>query len=49
MNVSAEKQGADLKNDKYNGKFNGFSKAWSKSTFEVKSIKGLMEEFGEEK
>jgi hypothetical protein len=42
----------DLKNDKYDEKFNGYSEAWSKSTFEVKSIKGIMrltEEFEEEK
>ena len=34
--------GADLKNDKHNGKFSGYSEAWSKSTFEAKSIKELM-------
>ncbi len=34
--------GADLKNDKNSGKFNGYSEAWSKSTFEVGSIKELM-------
>jgi hypothetical protein len=47
--------GADLSNDKIAGKFDGYSEAWSKSTFEVKSIKDLMqltedfEEFNEER
>ncbi len=44
--------GADLSNDKIAGKFDGYSEAWSKSTFEVKSIKELMrltEEFEEKK
>ena len=34
--------GADLSNTKIAGKFDGYSEAWSKSTFEVKSIKELM-------
>jgi hypothetical protein len=45
-------KGADLSNDKIAGKFDGYSEAWSKSTFEVKSIKELMrltEEFEENK
>jgi hypothetical protein len=45
-------KGADLSNNKIAGKFDGYSEAWSKSTFEVKSIKELMrltEEFEEEK
>jgi hypothetical protein len=36
-------KGADLSNDKIAGKFDGYSEAWSKSTFEVKSIKELMQ------
>ena len=43
-------RGADLSNDKIAGKFDGYSEAWSKSTFEVSSIKELMrltEEFEE--
>jgi hypothetical protein len=36
-------KGADLSNSKIAGKFDGYSEAWSKSTFEVKSIKELME------
>jgi hypothetical protein len=43
-------KGADLSNSKIAGKFDGYSKAWGKSTFEVKSIKELMrltEEFEE--
>lgn len=35
-------KGADLSNDKIAGKFDGYSEAWSKSTFEVSSIKELM-------
>ena len=35
-------RGADLSNDKIAGKFDGYSEAWSKSTFEVSSIKELM-------
>lgn len=35
-------KGADLSNSKVAGKFDGYSEAWSKSTFEVKSIKELM-------
>jgi hypothetical protein len=43
-------KGADLSNEKIAGKFDGYSEAWSKSTFEVKSIKEIMrltEEFEE--
>jgi uncharacterized Zn-finger protein len=43
-------KGADLSNEKIAGKFDGYSEAWSKSTFEAKSIKDLMrltEEFEE--
>jgi len=43
-------KGADLSNANVAGKFDGYSEAWSKSTFEVKSIKELMrltEEFEE--
>jgi hypothetical protein len=43
-------KGADLSNDKIAGKFDGYSEAWSKSTFQVSSIKELMrltEEFEE--
>jgi hypothetical protein len=43
-------KGADLSNSKIAGKFDGYSEAWSKSTFEVDSIKELMkltEEFEE--
>ena len=45
-------KGADLSNKEIAGKFDGYSEAWSKSTFPVKSIKDLMqmtEEFEEEK
>ena len=45
-------KGADLSNSKIAGKFDGYSEAWSKSTFSVKSIKELMrltEEFEESK
>jgi hypothetical protein len=35
-------KGADLSNAKIAGKFDGYSEAWSKSTFDVKSIKELM-------
>jgi len=35
-------KGADLANKKISGKFDGYSEAWSKSTFPVKSIKELM-------
>ena len=44
--------GADLSNSKIVGKFDGFSEAWSKSTYDAKSIKHLMlatEEFEERK
>ena len=34
--------GADLSNAKIAGKFDGYSEAWSKSRFEVKSIRELM-------
>lgn len=43
-------KGADLSNEKIAGKFDGYSEAWSMSSFEVKSIKELMrltEEFEE--
>ena len=43
-------KGVDLSNSKIAGKFDGYSEAWSKSTFEAKSIKELMqltEEFEE--
>jgi len=36
-------RGADLSNDKIAGKFDGYTEAWSKSTFEVKSIMELMQ------
>ena len=36
-------RGADLSNAKIAGRFDGYSEAWSKSTFEVKSIKELMQ------
>ncbi len=45
-------KGADLSNNEIAGKFDGYSEAWSKSTFPVKSIKELMrltEEFEENK
>jgi hypothetical protein len=35
-------KGADLSNETIAGKFDGYSEAWSKSTFEVKSVKELM-------
>jgi hypothetical protein len=44
-------KGADLSNSKIAGKFDGYSEAWSKSAFEVRSIKELMrltEEFENE-
>lgn len=43
---------ADLSNNTVAGKFEGYSEAWSKSTFPVKSIKELMrltEEFEDKK
>ncbi len=43
-------KGADLSNEAIAGKFDGYSEAWSKSTFEAKSIKEMMkltEEFEE--
>ncbi len=36
-------QGADLANDQVAGKYDGYSEAWSKSTFEVKSIVELVQ------
>lgn len=36
-------KGADLSNAQIAGKFDGFSEAWSKPTFEVGSIKELMQ------
>jgi hypothetical protein len=45
-------KGADLSNSKIAGKFDGYSEAWSKSSFHVNSIKQLMrltEEFEESK
>jgi len=45
-------KGADLSNSKIAGKFDGYSEAWSKSAFPVKSIKELMrltEEFEEDR
>ena len=36
-------KGADLSNSKIAGRFDGYSEAWSKSTFPVKSIKELMQ------
>lgn len=35
-------KGADLSNEKIAGKFDGYSEAWSKSTFQAESIKQLM-------
>jgi hypothetical protein len=35
-------KGADIGNSQIAGKFDGYSEAWSKTTFEVKSIKELM-------
>jgi len=43
-------KGADLSNEKIAGKFDGYSEAWSMTSFEVGSIKELMrltEEFEE--
>jgi|688.fasta_scaffold1627948_2 hypothetical protein len=43
-------KGADLANNRIAGKFDGYSEAWSQSTFPVESIKELMrltEEFEE--
>ncbi len=36
-------KGADLSNDKIAGNFDGYSEAWSKSTFEVSTIKQLFQ------
>ena len=44
--------GANLGDETINGKFEGFTEAWSKSTFNIQSIKELMrlsEEFEENK
>ena len=44
--------GAEIDNSSIAGKFDGYSEAWSKSTFPVKSIKELMrltEEYEEKK
>jgi hypothetical protein len=44
-------KGADLSNAEIAGKFDGYSEAWSKATFDAKSIKELMlltEEFESE-
>jgi hypothetical protein len=35
-------KGADLSNSEIAGKFDGYSETWSRSTFDVKSIKELM-------
>jgi hypothetical protein len=35
-------KGADLANASVAGKYSGYSEAWSKSTFEVRTIKELM-------
>ena len=35
-------KGADLSNDKIAGKFDGYSEAWSKSKFDVRTIRQLM-------
>jgi hypothetical protein len=35
-------KGADLSNKEIAGKFDGYSEAWSKSTFPARSIKELM-------
>ena len=37
-----KKRGADLSNSKIAGKFDGYSEAWSKTTFHATSIKELM-------
>ena len=34
--------GADLSNEKIAGRFDGYTEAWSKNKFPVKSIKELM-------
>lgn len=36
-------KGANLGDTTINGKFEGFTEAWSKATFEVKSIQELMQ------
>ena len=48
--LAKEAKGADLSNAAIAGKFDGYSEAWSKATFDAKSIKELMrmtEEFEE--
>jgi Ca2+-dependent lipid-binding protein len=35
-------KGADLSNESISGKFDGYSEAWSKSTFQMETIKELM-------
>lgn len=40
--VMLKAMGADLKNSQIAGKFDGYSEAWSQSTFQVDSIKELM-------
>jgi hypothetical protein len=40
--IMLKDKGADLANSKISGKFDGYSEAWSKSTFPVKSIRELM-------
>jgi hypothetical protein len=45
-------EGMQMSREKIAGKFDGYSEAWSKSTFEMKSIRELMrltEEFEEKK
>jgi hypothetical protein len=39
---SLKKKGADLSNERIAGKFDGYSEAWSKSTYPAKSINELM-------
>lgn len=49
--IMLKTKGADLSNSKIAGKFDGYSEAWSESTFPVKSIKELIRltnEFEEE-
>jgi len=38
-----KEKGADLSNSEIAGKFDGYSEAWSKATFEVESIKKLLQ------
>jgi hypothetical protein len=37
------KNGADLSNSSIAGKFDGYSEAWSKSKFEARSLRELMD------